>query len=82
LHNEDGGDRFLESAANHLQDNSLPNTVKIIKSRTMRWAGYGGLIGEMRNVYKILIRKPEGKNHLEDLGVDGRVILTHSLHGI
>jgi hypothetical protein len=29
----------------------------------------------MRNAYKILLRKPEGKNHLEDQGIDGRVIL-------
>jgi hypothetical protein len=28
----------------------------------------------MRNVYKILVRKSEGKDHLEDLGVDGSII--------
>jgi hypothetical protein len=32
-------------------------------------------MAEMRNAYKILFRKPEGKNHSEDLGVDGMVIL-------
>jgi hypothetical protein len=31
--------------------------------------------GEMRNAYKILAGKPEGKGPLEDLGVDGRIIL-------
>jgi hypothetical protein len=31
--------------------------------------------GEMRNMCKILVGKPEGRNHLEDLGVDGRIIL-------
>jgi hypothetical protein len=25
--------------------------------------------------YKILVGKPGGKNHLEDLGIDGRIIL-------
>jgi hypothetical protein len=30
---------------------------------------------EMRNAYIILIGKPKGKNHSEDLGVDGRIIL-------
>jgi hypothetical protein len=25
-------------------------------------------------VGRVLVAKPEGKNHLEDLGVDGRVI--------
>jgi hypothetical protein len=29
----------------------------------------------MRNVYKIFVGKSEGRNHLEDLGVDGRTIL-------
>jgi hypothetical protein len=31
--------------------------------------------GEMRNAYKILVRKPEGKSNLKDLGTDGRIIL-------
>jgi hypothetical protein len=33
----------------------------MIKSRRMIWAGHVAYIGEMRNVYKILIGKPEGK---------------------
>jgi hypothetical protein len=28
----------------------------------MRWAGHAACIGEMRNVYKILVGKPEEKN--------------------
>jgi hypothetical protein len=32
-------------------------------------------MGERIGVYKVLIGKPEGKNHLEDPGVDGRIIL-------
>jgi len=31
--------------------------------------------GERRGVYKVLVGKPERKNHLEDPGVDGRIIL-------
>jgi hypothetical protein len=31
--------------------------------------------GDIRNAYKILRGMPEGKNHLEDLGIDGRIIL-------
>jgi len=30
---------------------------------------------EMRNAYEILVGKPEGKRNLEDLGVDGEIIL-------
>jgi hypothetical protein len=29
----------------------------------------------MRNAYNILVRKPEGRDHLEDIGVDGKMIL-------
>jgi hypothetical protein len=32
-------------------------------------------MGKMRNGYKILVGKPEGKIRLEDLGVDGKIIL-------
>jgi hypothetical protein len=32
-------------------------------------------MGDMTNAYKIFIRKPEGRNHLQDLGVDGKIIL-------
>jgi hypothetical protein len=27
-----------------------------------------------RKVCKVLVRKPEGKNHLEDQGVDGTIV--------
>jgi hypothetical protein len=30
----------------------------------MRWAGHVALMGEMRNAYKILVGKPEGKRPL------------------
>jgi hypothetical protein len=30
---------------------------------------------EMRNAFKILVRKPEGKKLLARLGIDGRIIL-------
>jgi hypothetical protein len=33
------------------------------------------LMGERRGAYKALVGKPEGKNHLEDPGVDERIIL-------
>jgi hypothetical protein len=29
----------------------------------------------MRNAYNILVGKPEGRDDLEDLGVDGKIIL-------
>ena len=32
-------------------------------------------MGEMRGAYGVLVGKDEGKNHLEDLDIDGRIIL-------
>jgi hypothetical protein len=32
-------------------------------------------MGERRGAYMALVGKPEGRNHLEDPGVDGRIIL-------
>jgi len=36
-------------------------------------------MGEMKNAYKILVRKLEGNNHSKDKGVNGRKILEWSL---
>jgi hypothetical protein len=40
---------------------SLPNIVRVIKSRRMRWAGHVERIGEWRVVYRVLVWKPGGK---------------------
>ena len=32
-------------------------------------------MGERRGLCKVLVGKPDGKNHLGDRGVDGRIIL-------
>jgi hypothetical protein len=31
----------------------------MIKSRSIRWAGYVGRMGEKRNAYRLLVGKPE-----------------------
>jgi len=33
----------------------------------MRWVGLIACMGEMRNAYRILVRKPEERDHSEDL---------------
>jgi hypothetical protein len=43
---------------------SSPSIIIIIKSRRMRWAGHVARMGEKRNVYKLLVGKPEGKRPL------------------
>jgi hypothetical protein len=40
---------------------SSPSIIRMIKSRRMRWAGHVARMGEKRNVYRILVGKPEGK---------------------
>jgi hypothetical protein len=40
---------------------SSPNIIRMIKSRRMRWAGHVAQLRETRNVYRILVGKPEGK---------------------
>jgi hypothetical protein len=54
---------------------SSPNSIRLIKSRKMRWAVHVACMGEGRVVYRVLVGKPEGKNHLEGPGVDGSIIL-------
>jgi hypothetical protein len=53
LHNEEPDDLY-----------SSPNIVWVIKSRIMRWSGHVARMGESRDVYRILMGKPEGKRPL------------------
>jgi hypothetical protein len=50
LHNEELSDLY-----------SLPNIVRVVKSRKMRWAGHVATMGEGRDVHRVLLGKPEGK---------------------
>jgi hypothetical protein len=43
---------------------SLPNIIRTIKPRRMRWAGHVAQMGETRNTYRIMAGKPEGKRPL------------------
>ena len=53
LHNEELNDLYCS-----------PNTVRVIKSRRMRWMGHTARMGERRGVYGVLVGKPEGKRPL------------------
>jgi hypothetical protein len=44
--------------------NSSPGIIRIIKSRRMMWAGHVARMREKRNVYRLLVGKPEGKRSL------------------
>ena len=43
---------------------SSPNTIRVIKSRRMRWVGLVARVGERRGVYRVLVGKLEGKRPL------------------
>jgi hypothetical protein len=64
--------RKLHSAELHNLYSS-PDIIREIKSRRMRWAGHVARMGGGRNVYRVLEGKPEGRNHLKDQGVKGRM---------
>ena len=53
LHNEELSDLY-----------PLPNIVRVVKSRRMRWAGHVARMGEGRDVHRVLVGKPEGKRPL------------------
>jgi len=50
LHKEDLSDLY-----------SLPNIVRVVKSRKMRWAGHVARMGVGRGVHRVLVGKPGGK---------------------
>jgi hypothetical protein len=54
---------------------SAPNIVQMIKSRRIRWVGHVARLWKRRGVHGVLVGKPEGRDLLEDLGVEGRIIL-------
>jgi hypothetical protein len=48
----------------------------------MRCAGHVALMGQVTNVYSMLLGKSEWKDHSEDLGIDGRIILKRILDNV
>jgi hypothetical protein len=53
LHNEELNDLY-----------SLPNIVRVVKSRRMRCEGHVARMGQDRAVHRVLVGKPEGKRPL------------------
>jgi hypothetical protein len=58
---------------------SSPNIVRMIKSRRMRWAGHVARMGEGRGFTGFWLGSPKARDHWEDLGVGGRIILRWTL---
>jgi hypothetical protein len=58
--------RVEKTAYEELHDlYSSTSIIKIITSRGMRWAGHVARMRAKRNVYRLLVGKPEGKRPLE-----------------
>jgi len=49
------------------------NNIQVTESR-MKWARFVEHVGKEINTYRILVRKPEERHHLEDLSVDERIV--------
>jgi hypothetical protein len=45
--------------------NSSPNIMRVMKTRTLRWAKHAAGMGESRGAYRALVGKPEGRRPLE-----------------
>jgi hypothetical protein len=43
---------------------SIPNILRVVKSRRMRWAGHVARMGVGRSVHRVLVGKPEGTRSL------------------
>ena len=64
LHNEELNDLY-----------SSPNIVRVIISRRMRWAGHVARVGERRAYAGFWWGNLRERDHLEDPGIDGKIIL-------
>jgi hypothetical protein len=58
---------------------SSPNIIRAIKSKRLRWAVHVTRMRERRDVYRILVGRPEGTDHWEDLGLGRRITLSWTL---
>jgi hypothetical protein len=76
-HPDEGGAKFLRNVGSYKSHTALypsrshseelhnlyssSSIVTIIKSRSIRWAEHVARMGEKKNVYRLLVGKPEGK---------------------
>ena len=63
LHNEELYDLY-----------SSPKNILVIKSRRMRWVGHVVRMGDRTDAYRVLVRRPDGKRPLGNVGVEGIIL--------
>jgi hypothetical protein len=59
LHNEELHDLY-----------SLPSVIRAMKSSIMKCTGHVVRMGGKRNMYRLLVGKPEGRSHWEDQDIE------------
>jgi hypothetical protein len=46
--------------------------IRVITSRRMRWVGHVASVRGNENSCRVLVSKPKDRDHLKDVGIDGR----------
>jgi hypothetical protein len=54
---------------------SLPSTIRMIKSKRIRWAGHVAEMGEKRNAYRLYVGKQVGKETVRSQSHRWQIIL-------
>jgi hypothetical protein len=75
LHSEELNDLYCLIIALLNDLNSSPNIIRGIKSRRMRWAGHVARMGNRRRAYRVLVGNLRERDQLENLDVNGSIIL-------
>jgi hypothetical protein len=65
--------RRLHNEELHVLYSSI-SIIRVIKSSIMRYRGQVACTGDRRGAYRVLVERGEGKSHLEETGVDGRIL--------
>jgi hypothetical protein len=52
-----------------------PNIIRVISKIIIRWAAHVARMVGRRGACRVLVGGSDGKNHLEEVGIDGRIIL-------
>jgi hypothetical protein len=58
---------------------SSPHIIRMIKSRTMRWAGHVARIGICEICTKLQSKTLKGRDHSDELSVEGEMIIERIL---
>jgi hypothetical protein len=59
---------------------SSSNIIRKIKLGRMSWTWHVARLENIKNPHKMLVENPEGTDHLEDLIIDWKTIMTNVLN--